>query len=260
MARKKDDEAHDPNLGPQVQAVHIGGESIVDRLVPHMKKIVFILVGGTVVLTLFFGIRWWKHRKAEKATDKLAHALERGQVMVIPGYEPDPADPKSKDLPETYGSYAKRAEDTLAALKKSGQVRGAAALYEAQLLIQTGKLDDALAIYKKVGAGTSTDAVVAREGVGVVLETKAGAAKDPAEHQRLMDEALAAYRAVQTDDKGPRRDYGLYHEGRVLASMGKNAEAAAALQKALTVVPDTQLKPLIEQRLAELGAGEKVTP
>jgi tetratricopeptide (TPR) repeat protein len=255
MARKKDEE-HDPNLGPQIAAVHIGGDSILDRLVPHMKKIVFVIVGGTVVLTIFFGARWWKQRKAEKATDKLAHALERGSVMVIPGFEPDPADPKSKDMPETYGSYAKRAEDTLAQLKKSGQVRGAASLYEAQLLIQAGKLDDALAIYKKVGAGTSSDAAVAREGVGIVLETKAAAAKDPAEHQRLMDEALAAFRAVQPDDKGPRRDYGLYHEGRVLQGMGKAADAVAVFQKALTVAPDTQLKPLIEERLAALGAPE----
>lgn len=254
MARKE--EEHDPTLGPQVQAVHIGGESILDRIVPHMKKIVVIVVGGTVVLTIFFGVRWWKHRKAEKSTNHLAHALERGQVMVIPGFEPDPIDPRSKDLPETYGSYAKRAEDTLAGLKKAGQVRGAAALYEAQLLIQTNKLDEALAIYKRVGAGTSSDAAVAREGVGVVLETKAAVTKDAAEHQRLMDEALAAYRAVQTDDKGPRRDYALYHEGRVLESMQKGPEAIAAFQKALTVVPDTQLKPLIEQRLAALGAGE----
>jgi len=258
MARKE--EEHDPTLGPQVQAVHIGGESILDRLVPHMKKIVVIVVSGTVVLTIFFGIRWWKHRKAEKATNHLAHALERGQVMVIPGFEPDPIDPKSKDLPETYGSYAKRAEDTLAGLKKSGQVRGAASLYEAQLLIQTNKLDEALAIYKRVGAGTSSDAAVAREGVGVVLETKAAATKDPAEQKRLMDEALAAFRAVQTDDKGPRRDYALYHEGRVLASMQKGAEAIAAFQKALTVVPDTQLKPLIEQQLAALGAPEAPVP
>ena len=258
MARKE--EEHDPTLGPQVQAVHIGGESILDRLVPHMKKIVVVVVGGVVVLTIFFGIRWWKHRKAEKATNELAHALERGQVMVIPGYEPDPVDLASgspaKDLPETYGSYAKRAEDTLAGLKKAGQVRGAASLYEAQLLVQTGKLDDALAIYKRVGTGTSTDAAVAREGVGVVLETKAAASKDAAEHKRLMEEALAAYRAIQPDDKGPRRDYSLYHEGRVLQEMGNSTEAVAALQKALVVMPDTQLKPLIEQRLASLGAGE----
>jgi hypothetical protein len=38
--------------------------------------------------------------------------------------------------------------------------------------------------------------------------------------------------------------------------MGKGADAVAVFQKALTVTPDTQLKPLIEERLAALGAGE----
>jgi predicted negative regulator of RcsB-dependent stress response len=48
--------------------------------------------------------------------------------------------------------------------------------------------------------------------------------------------------------------------GRAHVPMGNSAEAIAALQKALVVMPDTQLKPLIEQRLASLGAGETLTP
>ncbi len=256
MARKTDDAEHDPTLGPAVQAVHIGGESILDRLIPHMKKVVVVVVGATLLLMVYFGVRWWKHRKAEKATDQLARALERGSVMVIPGYEPDPADPKNADAPETYGSYAKRAEDTLVGLKKAGQVRGAASLYEAQLLLQAGKLDEALAIYKRVGAGASSDAAVAREGVGIVLETQAAAAKEQTEQQRLLEQALAAFQAIQPDDKGPRRDYSLYHTARVFEALGKPGDAIAALKKALEVTPDTQLKPLIEERLAALGAGE----
>ncbi len=256
MARDKEPE-HDPTLGPAVTPVHIGGDSILDRVIPHMKKIVLVAVGGTVVLAIFFGLRWWKQRNAEQATGKLAHALEIGSTMVIPGYEPDPADPASdpKQAAETYPSYAKRAEVTLAGLKKAGQVRGAAALYEAQMLVQVGKLDDALAIYKRIGRGTSSDAAVAREGVGVVIEARAATAK-AADRQQLLEDALAAYRAIQPDDKGPRRDYSLYHEARVLESLGKSADAVTALKKALSVMPDSQLKPLIEQRLAALGSGE----
>ncbi len=253
LARDKDEPEHDPSLGPAVKAVHIGGDSILDRLIPHMKKIVVVLLGGTVVLTIFFGVRWWKHRKAEKATGQLAAALETGSKTVIPGYTPDPSD---ADAPETYPSYAARAEVTLAGLKKAGSVRGAATLYEAQLLVQLGKLDEALAIYRRVGGGRSSDAIIAREGVGVVLETQAAAAQDPATRQRLLEEALAAFRALQPDDAGPRRDYGLYHEARVLEALGKSSDAVAALRKVLSVRPDTQLKPLVEQRLAALGAGE----
>lgn len=258
MAREKNPE-HDPNLGPAVAAVHIGGESILDRLVPHMKKIAIAAVALTVILAGYFGMRWWKHRKAEQATGTLARALEVGARRIEPPEAAPPiVDPAAlpEDKEETFPTYATRAEATLAQLRKAGQVRGAASLYEAQLLVQAGKLDEALAIYRKVGAGKSTDAAIAREGVGVVLETKAGAAKDPAERQKLLDEALAAFRAVQTDDKGPRRDYGLYHEARVLEALGKPADAITALKKAQEVTPDSQLKPLIEQHLATLGAGQ----
>jgi tetratricopeptide (TPR) repeat protein len=258
VAREKEQE-HDPNLGPAVSAVHIGGESILDRIVPHMKKIAVAAVALTVILSVYFGMRWWKYRKAERSTDKLARALEVAERDVVaeitPPLPPIPGAPEV-EKPETFPTYAARAEATLAELRKAGPTRGAASLYEAQLLIQANKLDEALAIYRRVGSGKSTDAAIAREGVGVVLETKAGVAKDPAEHQKLLEEALAAYRAIQTDDKGPRRDYSLYHEARVLEAMGKPAEAIAALKKAQEVTPDSQLKPLIEQHLATLGAGE----
>lgn len=256
MAREKEPE-HDPNLGPAVASVHVGGESLADRLMPHMKKFVVAAIALTLILSAYFGMRWWKHRKEAQSTDRLARALEVGgrEIKAAEDMPPIP-DPAAVDEPETFPSYAARAEATLAQLKKVGQTRGAASLYEAQLLVQANKLDEALALYKKLGAGASTDAAIAREGVGVVLETKAGATKDAAEHQKLLEEALAAYRSIQTDDKGPRRDYSLYHEARVLEEMGKPADAITALKKAQEVTPDSQLKPLIEQHLATLGAGE----
>lgn len=257
MAREKKTEEHDPNLGPEVQAVHIGGDSILDRLLPHVKKIVVFAVAVTVILSIYFGMRWWKHRKQARSTDALARAFEIGEREVGPEMPVlDPTAPPIPDEDKPYATHAARAEAMLAKLQKVGQTRGAASLYEAQLLIQANKLDEALAIYKRVGAGKSIDAAIAREGVGVVLETKAGAAKDAAERQKLLEEALVAYRAIQTDDKGPRRDYSLYHEGRVLEAMGKSVEAIAAFKKLKEVSPDSQLQPLAEQHLAVLGVSE----
>lgn len=257
MAREKKQDEHDPNLGPEVQAVHIGGESILDRIIPHMKKIIVFAVAVTVILSVYFGMRWWKHRKQARSTDALARAMEIGEReigMEMPILDPTapPPDPAEKKFPD----HAARAAATAAAMSKAGQTRGAASLYEAQLLIQANKLDEALAIYRRISKGKSEDAAIAREGIGVALETKAGAAKDPAERQKLLEEALAAYRAIQTDDKGPRRDYALYHEARVLEALGKPAEAIAALKKLKEVTPDSQLEPLVEQHLATLGAGE----
>ncbi len=246
MARK-DDDAPDPSLGPTVTPVHIGGDSIVDRLLPHVKKIAAAAGALVVVIAAVFTWRWYQHSKEEKATTALVKGLELGDRAVV-------AEPKPEDTEPSYKTYGERAEATVAALAKAGQARGAASLYEANQLLVAGKLDAALAAFRKLGAGDGADAVLAREGVGVVLETQAAAATDPAAKQALLEQALTAFRAVQPDDKGLRRDYALFHEARVLGAMGKAAEAAAPLTRALELVPDTALKQDIENQLAMLGA------
>lgn len=245
MASK--DDASDPSLGPSVTPVHIGGDSIVDRLLPHVKKIAAAAGALVVIIAAFYSWRWYKHAQEEKATTALVKGLELGDRAVV-------AEPKPDDTEPSYKTYGERAEATIAALAKAGQARGAAALFEANQLLIAGKLDAALAAFRKLGAGDGDDAVLAREGVGVVLETQAAAAKDAATKQQLLEQALAAFRAVQPDDKGLRRDYALYHEARVLSAMGKAAEAAAPLTRALELVPDTALKQDIENQLAVLGA------
>ena len=246
MARK-DDDAPDPSLGPTVTPVHIGGDSIVDRLLPHVKKIAVSAIALVVIISVFYTWRWYQHSKEEKATTALVKGLELGDRPVV-------AEPTPEDTDPSFKTYGERAEATAAALAKAGQARGAAALFEANQLLVAGKLDAALAAFRKLGTGDGDDAVLAREGVGVVLETQAAAAKDAAAKQQLLDQALAAYRAVQPDDKGLRRDYALFHEARVLTAMGKAAEAAAPLTRALELVPDTALKQDIENQLAVLGA------
>lgn len=245
MARKDADP--DPSLGPAVTPVHIGGDSILDRLLPHIKKIAAAAVALVVVIVAVFSYRWYQHAKQEKATTKLVKGLELGDRPVV-------AEPKPDDDTPSYKTYAERAEAAAAGVAAAGQARSAAALYEANQLLTAGKLDAALAAFKKVGAGTGDDAVLAREGVGVVLETQAAKTTDAAAKQKLLEEALAAYRAVQPDDKGLRRDFALYHEARVLETMGKPTEAVAPLTKALEVAPDTALKQDIENKLAMLGA------
>lgn len=250
---KSKETEHDPSLGPKVTAVHVGDDSLLERLVPHMKKIGIALVVLALILTVYFSYRWYQHDKAEKSTQRLANALEVVDRPVIPE---DDANPLPGDkLGDHFKTYAERADKGLAALGKVGQLRGAASLFEAHLLVEAGKLDQALAMYRRLGNGPSLDAVIAREGIGTVLETQAGASKDPAAGRKLLEDALTAYRASQPDDKGPRRDYSLYHEGRVLAALGKKSEAIAQLKKALTVAPGSDLKGLIEMQLSSLGEG-----
>lgn len=242
---------HDPTLGPKVNPIHVGGDSFVDRLVPHLKKIAVALIALSAVLTVFFTWRWWKGRGEEQATAELAKALEIGERPVIPT-EIDLGD----KLPEHFKSQADRAKATLTELQKAGDTRDVAPLYEAQMLFQAGKLDEALARYRALANLSGAEGALAREGVAVVLEAQASASKDPAQRQTQLEAALTAFRAIQPDDKGPRREYALYHEGRVLELLGKSTEAVASFKKALTVAPESPLRGAIELRLSALGAGE----
>jgi tetratricopeptide (TPR) repeat protein len=246
----------DPSLGPTITPVHIGGDSLVDRLLPHLKKIAVALVALAAVLTVVFTWRWYQHSKQEKSTTRLVTALELGDRPVT-GSDLDLAALSGGDVSSNWSSYDERAQASLTALAKVGSARSAARLYEANQLLAAGKLPEALAIYRKQSNGAGDDAVLAREGVGAILETQAGAltdAKDQAQKQQLLDDALAAYRAMQPDDKGPRRDFALYHEARVLSALGKSSEAVSQLQRALELVPTSSLKYDIDNRLAELGA------
>ena len=62
------------------------------------------------------------------------------------------------------------------------------------------------------------------------------------------------FRAAQPDDKGQRRVYALYHEARMLALLGKNADAKAGFEKAKSLAKGTGLEGLIEDRLTALSA------
>src|SRR5689334_1511184 len=76
--------------------VHIGGESLVDRILPHLRKIIIgsLVLAGLVLL--IFGIRWWKQRGEEKETDKIAEvARQAQQPLAAPGAKTDATHPFS---------------------------------------------------------------------------------------------------------------------------------------------------------------------
>jgi tetratricopeptide (TPR) repeat protein len=262
------------NLGPPVGAaadtsaqrsqpvapVVIGGDSFVDKVLPHVKKIIAGGVALAVVLIAYFSWDWWKESKAAASTDQLAEAFDLLHRPVDPpapppepGAEPAPPAPKAAGALPSYPTRTARAEAVVAALGKT-ELDPPGRLLEANLLLQTGKLDQAEAVYRTLAAGSALENILAREGLGYVAEAKAAAAKDPAERQKLLEAALAAFRAIQPDDKGPRRDYALYHEARILTLLDQRVEAKAALDKALVVVPDSAIELDIQQRLAQLEA------
>lgn len=243
---KKDTEnAGQPGFDPK--PVQLGGESIVDRLMPYRKKILIAVLLGFAVWGVIAVVFWIKNSRREENTEKVAKVLDVAQREVrAAGTEPDPKAPEP-----TFATHTERAQavlDTIA--KTSANVSPA---FRGSFLVQTGKLDEAIAEYRKGITGRTLDNVLAREGLGIALETKAQAEKDAAARQKGLEEALTVFQTMQPDDKGPRRAYAHYHEGRILALLGKTAEAKAALDKAKEL-GDADLGELIDQRLASLGA------
>ena len=249
MAKKQEDKKP---AGFDPKPVQLGGESILERLIPHMKKIVIAVVITSVVLGVVFFFVWLKDRKLQKQTDQLVEVLDVGDRSVrAPGEAPDP---KAKQ--PSFADTKERANAVLDTLAKQDSAELAGPAYKAGALFDAGKLDDAIAEYKRAQVEPGIEGVLAREGLGLALEAKASAEKDPVARQKGLEEALAAFQAMQPDDKGPRRAYALYHQGRLLSAplLGRPAEAKAAFEKAKELGKDTPLEELVDVRLVALGA------
>jgi hypothetical protein len=238
--------------------VYVGGETLADRLMPHVKKILIGIAALAVVVAVFFGIRYYKKAKAEKATDAVVLAIteQRRTVKPVDTSGTAPVEPPVEAEEQTYASRQERAEAALAALSKAkGGPREGVALLEADDLLEAGHLDEAEAAYTRLSARPGLEGVLAREGLGFVAEARA--AETGADRDAALGKALLAFRDVQTDDAGPRRAYAIYHEARIQAQLGKKDEARtgfeAALEKA-TETKDTLLEGLINARLTQLDA------
>jgi tetratricopeptide (TPR) repeat protein len=230
--------------------VHIGGESLVDRILPHLKQIIIGAVVLAVVVVIVFGVRAWKHRGQEKETQKLAALMHVAKRPVA--FEGMPKDDKNP----AFANAADRAKAVLAEMSNNDASPPGHA-YRAGILLEAGELDKAIEEYRSGQDAAGIEGVLSREGLGVALEAKAAAEKDAAARGKLLEEALAAFQRMQPDEKGPRRAYALYHQGRVQAALGKNAEAKASFEKANDLVAADQyheLRELVKKRLAALGA------
>ncbi len=229
--------------------VQIGGESFVDRILPHIKKIAWACVGVAIVVTVFFGYRAFKQRGERKSTAALADVIALAeQPLREPGTPADVKHPSFADAKE-------RATAVLAAISKNDvkvtpQFNGA-------FLVDVGRFDDAIAGYRTCDAPAieGLDGVLCREGLGLALEAKAAANPDTTVRQKGYEEALAAFKVMQPDEAGPRAAYAKYHEGRMLELLNKRDDAKTAFEKAKDLGKDANdLTDLIEARLATLGA------
>jgi tetratricopeptide (TPR) repeat protein len=256
-----------PRFDPK--PVSVGGESLVDRVYPHRMKIGLFILSGLVIWAVIAVVVHFRDADQEASTEKLGRVLAIGQRKIrepqpepaqgsgsaagsnATDPKPDPKqDPKQSD--NTFADAKQRANAMLEELAKHG-VDAAGPSFRASLLVQAGKLDPAMEEFRKAQSALGIDGVLAREGLGLVQEMKAMAHKDAAEQHKELESALATFQAMQPDEKGPRRAFALYHQGRVLELLGKAADAKAALEKAKPLAGEGELAQLIDARLVGLG-------
>ncbi|MFN0251351.1 MAG: hypothetical protein ACKV2T_31035 [Kofleriaceae bacterium] len=253
-ADDKNDDEDKAKPGFEPKAVNIGGESLADRILPHIKKILVMFILVAVVISVVLVIRWRKHAGQEHATIKLGQVLDTARKNVNPEAKPDETG--------VYKSSKDRANAVLDMMAKTGA--DGSASYKGGLLLDAGKFDDALAAFRKGENKPDIEGVLSREGIGLALEAKAMAEKDAAARQKGLEEALTAFVAMQPDEAGPRRAHALYHTGRIQQTLGKTAEAKASFEKAKpladTAEPSSpepqinhyQLSQLIDRRLSTM--------
>lgn len=242
-----------------------GAGRVAEALRPHIWRIA-VAVGVITVMVIAYSLYSHFDEKKEVAASTLyIEALEISQRQVVPEDESTPPDPAGAPLtpePITYPTSEARAEAAVAVLERLQSEYGGtdvaeqSRLLHGALLFELGRYDAALAhydVYARDGATSELEAV-AREGIAYVYEAKAMALDDPAAREQALQQALEAFRNVQPDPEGPLREQALYHQGRILQTLGRTDEAVEAFRQALEVDPDSVLGDDIQSRLAQLDA------
>ena len=250
---------------PETDEFISGVDRILRALKPHALRIGIFLGVVAVIVVSFTVWKWWGQRKSAAATSLYAQAVALAQVPVSKETPEDldkrPADPR--ELPTHFASRADRAKAVLAQVEElqseysSTGVARQADLLAADALYELAKYPEAGEHYKSYidHGGPEELVVTAREGLAYALEGQAMAQKDAGARQQALEKALAAFEAMQPKADGVRRDEALFHQARVLASLGRSDDAVKRFEKILADHPSSPLKEDVELRLLALRAG-----
>ncbi len=250
-----------PTAAPK--PVFVGGESLADRLLPHLKKIAISAIILAVMLSTYFGYRAYTRGVQADETVKVATINDvalRPVQPTPPAATPDDPTAPATAPPEdpynpTFATLQERGATVLSELAKQGIEIGHS--YKGAFLLDAGKVDEAITEYKAGESADGLEGVLSREGLGVAYESKAALENDATARQSALGSALAAFKAMQPDEDGDRYAFALYHQGRVQQTLGKTAEAKALFEQAKAKAPvDPQNALLRTQLEAALERGQ----
>jgi hypothetical protein len=256
--------AYVPEADPLIERIHRGRQWIKghQQVFAALVAVVMLGAGGA------FGWTYRENKKEAEGSALLAQGFadEHGHVS-----EKDDDDDEGSRARELYPTFKSLTERRNAALAKYREVEGKypgtgaailARLAEAGLLLDQEDPKGAIAAYEDVkgSALAAADAEVrgrALEGVGFARELMAQS--DSANTEKHLDEALAAFKALEQVDVQGFRELGMYHQARVLQAKGDKAKAVEILKDVYKRViepgeshPFSYLEFVAEDRLREI--------
>lgn len=269
-----------PDIAPEDEFVS-SMEKLGKALEPHLTKVIYVTVAAVAMSALVVGYRWWNGAQEAKATVLYQKALIASNAPIVPPLpSPEPegesqgegSDPAASDdnpptdedgdgILDEFRSTEQRANTVIEYLDQlrseygSTSVAAESRLLHATQLYAVARYADAEAMFQAFLDDAETDEMrrVARERLGYAQEARALTGDGGAKEQGLRA-ALETFRGIQDNDEGPGRDRALYHEGRLLSALGDRDSAVAALQKALEIAPQSDMRYEINMRLVQLGA------
>lgn len=257
-------DAYIPEADPLIERVHRARKWIRAHRQVFGALVAVAVIGVSGVL----GWTYRQDKREAEASALLAQAFadEHGHVSDKEDDEDDGS--RARQLYPTFKSAADRRSAALAKYREvEAKYAGSGAallarLAEAGLLLDQGDAKGAIAAYEEVKGSplAQADAEVrgrALEGIGFGQELLAQS--DLANRDRHLDDALAAFQALEHVDLKGFKELGMYHQARVLQTKDDRTKAVELLKDVYKRVnepgeshPFSYLEFVVEDRLRDL--------
>jgi hypothetical protein len=234
----------------------------------HRQVFGGVLAAAVVVVGGGFGWTYWQDKHAAEGSALLAQGFADEHGSVSDKEDDDEDSSKARQLYPTFKSVSDRRGAALARYRQvASKYPGTGAailarLAEAGLLLDQSDAKAAIQAYQDVKASALAlaDAEVrgrALEGLGFARELLAQS--DPADKDKHLDDALAAFKELEQVSVKGFKELGMYHQARVLQAKGDNAKATEVLKDVYKRVTDpgesrqfSYLEFVVEDRLREI--------
>jgi predicted negative regulator of RcsB-dependent stress response len=215
---------------------------------PYARAILIVVGTTLAIVFVVWGLSTYFEHRSEAAAEAFGRAVKIYDADLLTGDAPAKSD-EENPIPR-FKTEKERSDATLAQLteleKKWGSTDVAknALIFRAGIEYDLGRFDESAKLYKQAGERAAKDpqvAAVAHEGAGLCAEA-----------ENKLDDALAAYKAMEPKTGDFYRDRALYDQARVYLKKGDKKTAGNLYKEVLAKMPTSQLRDEIQNQLAQL--------